>query len=171
MQIQICFSYQKWRRDIRISRDRRTLRSTEILVFTIDGIFWSSRSTEFWNFAIDGIFVLAIDGILCFFFIDGIFNARDRWNFPCSRSTEFLFSRSTNQAIALSDGWIKRSKILITLKICDREFSRNWNSGIPEKREKRAKKILAKNGAPNTFFKAFFFTNPRAWDKRAMSPF
>ena len=111
-----------------------------------DRRIWSSRSTEFWNFAIDGIFVFAIDGILL-----------------CSRSTECLFRdrriKRSNQAIESSDQRIKRSIVLWTLKICDREFSRNWYSGIPGKRSENKKKISfhqAHNGAPKDLFQGLF---------------
>jgi hypothetical protein len=59
----------------------------------------------------------------------------------------------------MSDRRIKRSKFLITLKICDQEFSRNWNSGIPEKEKKNKRKIpfhQAHNRSLKTLFKAFF---------------
>ena len=97
-------------------------------------------------FAIDGIFYVRDRRIFVMFAIDGIFIFRDQ-----------RIKRS-NQAIAMSDRRIKRSKVSISLKIRDREFSPNWNSGIPEKEKKREKIPFhqAHNGALKTFFKAFF---------------
>ena len=123
--------------------------------FAIDGNYCTCDRRNFFVFAIDGTFLIfAINGILEFrdrrnfcirdrrnfviFAIDGICYVRDRRN--------FYFSRSTNQAIESSDR-IKRSNQAIessesseSIEFWDREFSRNWNAGIPEKREKRGKK-------------------------------
>lgn len=138
-------------------RDQRKFlysRSTEFFcIRDRRNFFWSSRSTEFWNFAIDGIFVFAIDGILwssratefLMFASDGICYVRDRRNFYFR---DRRIKRS-NQAIVMSDGRIKWSIIPETLKFCDREFSRNWNSGIPEKKRKKEGK---KSNEP--FFKS-----------------
>ena len=95
-------------------RDQRKFlysRSTEFFVFAIDRTFLSSRSTEFWNFAVNGILEFCDRRNFCIhdcrnfviFVIDRMFNARDRRNFLSSRSTEFLFLPSTNQAIESSD--------------------------------------------------------------------
>ncbi len=109
------------------------------------------------SFAIDGIFVFAIDGIFhardrrifVMFTIDGILEFRDRRNFNVrdrrNRDRRNFYFRErrikrSNQAIALGDRRIKRSIVSRTLKIRDREFSRNWNSGIPGNRSENKKK-------------------------------
>ncbi len=108
----------------------------------------SSRSTELFIFVIDGILFVAIDGI----FIFAIDESSDR------------IKRSTSQAIdESSDRRIKRSIVSITLKICDREFLRNWNSGIPGKKEKEEKKIpipTSPKRSTKDLFKALFFYTP-----------
>ena len=117
-------------------------RSTEcyfaIVGISIFGEFLSSWSTESFILVIDGICIVAIDGILMF----AIDESSDR------------IKRSTNQAIdESSDRRIKRSIVSITLKIRDREFSRNWNSGIPGKKRRKRKKFpfqQAQHGAPRT---------------------
>ena len=116
----------------------------------IDGMLLRDRR----NFYLRGIFVFVIDGILY---------PRDRRNFVSSRSTEFLFSRSTNQAIdESSDRRIKRSIVSITLKIRDREFSRKWNSGIPGKKRRKKKIPIPTSPKRSTkdLFKALFFYTP-----------
>jgi hypothetical protein len=49
----------------------------------------------------------------------------------------------------------------------------NWNSGIPEKREKTRKNPipLSHNGALKTFFKAIFLHQPRCLRKKSNEPF
>jgi hypothetical protein len=105
-------------------------------IFAINGIlefrdrrnFCIRDRRNFVIFAIDGIFYVPDRRIFVMFAIDGIFIFRDR-----------RIKRS-NQAIAMSDRRIKLSKVSITLKIRDREFSRNWNTGIPEKEKKNKRK-------------------------------
>ena len=97
---------------------------------------------------IDGICIVAIDGILIF---------------AIDESSDGI-KRSTNQAIdESSDRRIKRSIVSITLKIRDREFSRNWNSGIPGKKRRKRKKFpfqQAQHGAPRTCSRPCFFNTP-----------
>ncbi len=149
----------------------------------INGDFWISRDwrnaylCDHRNFYLRGIFVFVIDGILY---------PRDRRNFVSSRLMEFLFLRSTNQVIESSDRQIKRSMnqaidesskqrikrsiVSITLKIRDREFSRNWNSGIPGKRSENKKKNpippSPQRGTKRPFSRPFFFTNPDRPEKK-----
>ena len=138
--------------------------STEL---AIEGFFCIRDRRNFLIFAINGILEFRNRWNVCIrdrrnfviFAIDGIFNA--------SRSTEFLFSRSTNKAIessdAMSDGRIKRSIIPKTLKLCNREFSRNWNSGIPEKREKQRENPIPTSPQWGTkdLFQGFFSPSQR----------
>ena len=108
-----------------------------------------SRSTECY-FAIVGIsifgeFLSSWSTESCILVIDGILYRRDRRN-SYFRDRRIKWS---NQAIdESSDRRIKRSIVSITLKIRDREFSRNWNSGIPGK--KRRKKKNSHSNKPNT---------------------
>ena len=113
-----------------------------------------SRSTECY-FAIVGIsifgeFLSSWSTESCILVIDGILYRRDRRN-SYFRDRRIKWS---NQAIdESSDRRIKRSIVSITLKIRDREFSRNWNSGIPGKKRRKRKKFpfqQAQNGAPRT---------------------
>ena len=118
------------------------------------------------------------------FAINGILEFRDRRNF-CIRDRRnfvifaidgiFIFCdrriKRSNQAIAMSDRRIKRSKVSITLKIRDREFLQNWNSGIPGKRSENKKNPIPpspQRGTKRPFSRPFFFIHPR---KRAVSPF
>ena len=86
------------------------------------------------------------------------------------RSTKFLFPQSANQAIKSSDCTLQSMNQSIknpkNFKIRDQEFSQNWNSGIPEKREKTREKNpippSPQQGNEDLFQGLVFSTNPNA---------